>query len=248
MLWNDKLTGSDGRSDSEPIPSASSVMLAVYAHLRREILGGRISAGSRLHQADLARRYGVSITPIREALSALTADGLVDSSPFTGSVVHVATLNEIDEVYELRALLTPMMVERAVERITAERLAEAEGIATAMSAPNFDGVWSEANRAFHRILDAACGHDQLLIVMGRLADLSLSYVALSVVQSATRRQEANSEHHELLELYAARDAARAVEVSLGHIKATHRLVRAALEDVSTTSTTVRSADQAEHSS
>lgn len=243
MLWSEKLTGIGGKGEGEPILSASSVMLGVYTHLRREILSGRVSAGSRLHQAELARRYGVSITPVREALSALTADGLVDSSPFTGSVVHVATLKEIDEVYELRALLTPMMVQRSVERISAERLAEAEKIASAMSAPGFDGVWSESNRAFHRTLDAACGQDQLLVVMGRLADLSLSYVALSVVQSTTRRQEANDEHHELLRLYAARDAQRAVEVSLEHIKATHRLVRGALEK----STAAKATDRAEHS-
>lgn len=230
MQSSDPVAGGGRLAEEEPDPrpGASSVMLSVYALLRREILRGRLPAGSRLHQADLARRYGVSITPIREALSALTSDGLVDSSPFSGSVVHVANLKEIDEVYELRAALTPLLVERSVARITPDHLAKARKIADAMSDPAFDGAWSDANRAFHQALDAACDQDQLLAVMGRLADLSLSYVAISVAKFTARQHQANDEHHELLRLYADGDTAGAVEISLQHIRATHQLVRSAL--------------------
>src|SRR5579862_8758362 len=102
---------------------ASNVSRAVYTRLRKAILSGEITGGSRLQQGELARRYGVSITPVREALSALINDGLVDSTPYSGATVHQPTLREIDEVYELRAALTPMLVEKAIDRVTDEDVA-----------------------------------------------------------------------------------------------------------------------------
>lgn len=226
----------DGRQGASSLLVASSVSLAVYSRLRREILSGEVAAGSRLHQGELARRYGVSITPVREALSALVTDGLVDSTPYSGATVHQPTVREIDEVYELRAALTPMLVVKAVESITDDGLARATEIAHRMVASNFDGVWSEENRAFHRALEAGCDNRQLVATMAKLADLSLSYVSLSVAVSEARKAQASDEHFELLDLYRRRDWEAATEVTLRHIKATHELVRSALSNLGATGT------------
>jgi DNA-binding GntR family transcriptional regulator len=222
---------SGGKDGPVPLPSApvipvaSSISLSIYKHLRQEILSGALPAGARLQQADLARLYGVSITPVREALSALSSDGFIDSNPFSGATVHQPTLKELDDIYELRAELTPMMVRSAVARITAEQLAHAETLALAMREDTLEIQWAQANRDFHLTLDAACGNGQVIATMSRLADLSRGYVALSVASSAARERQANDEHLELVEMYKRRNAEAAIEASLCHIGETHRLVR-----------------------
>jgi DNA-binding GntR family transcriptional regulator len=230
MQSNDGRLVTSGSDEMTPsVAVASSVSLSIYEHLRNEILAGEIPAGTRLRQAELARRYGVSITPVREALSALTSDGFTDSNPFTGSVVHQPTLKELDDIYKLRAWLMPMLVEASVANITSEQLARAEGLAENMSNLTFSGAWPKANSDFHYVLDSACDNAQLLGTMSRLAELSRGYVALSVASSAVRQGQANDEHFELFHLYRARNVTAATEVALRHIRETHRLVREVFE-------------------
>lgn len=205
---------------------ASSVSLRIYEDLRREILAGALRPGTRLHQANLARTYGVSITPIREALSALTSDGFVDSHPYSRTVVHQPTLKELDEIYEIRAELTPLTVRRVIQRATEEDLQRAEKQAEAMRTGAITVPWPQANRDFHSILESACGNDQLIATVGRLADLSRAYVALSVASSMPRESRANEQHMELIRLFREKDVDAAIAASLHHIEETHMLVRA----------------------
>lgn len=204
---------------------ASSVSLRIYEDLRRGILEGAIAPGTRLHQARLASSYGVSITPIREALSALTSDGFVDSHPFSRTLVHQPTLKELDDIYELRTELTPLMVRQSVSRITAEQLDRAEALAEAMRAGTSTVPWAEANRDFHMLLENMCDNQQLIATTRRLSDLSRAYVAMSVASNVVREHQANDQHVELIGLYRARDIDAAIAVSLQHIEETHRLVR-----------------------
>jgi DNA-binding GntR family transcriptional regulator len=214
---------------------ASSVSLRIYEDLRREIFEGALPSGTRLNQAKLASAYGVSITPIREALSALTSDGFLDSHPFSRTLVHRPTLKELEDIYELRAELTPLMVRRSVTRITPEQLRQAEELADAMRQATITVSWAEANRDFHRILEGGCGNEQLVATTQRLADLSQAYVAMSVASNMVREHQANDQHVELIRLYAARDIDAAVTVSLRHIEATHRLVREVFQQAATDS-------------
>lgn len=208
----------------------SSVAQTVFEHLKDEIIAGAIPAGTRLHQADLAEKYGVSITPIREALTALASNGFADSNPHVGSVVHQPTLKELDEIYELRATLVPLMVERSIANISERDIERASEIASRISRNTIGLSWAEANAQFHSSLDGACDNRQLLSTMRHLSDLSRAYVALSVASSDLRRTRANDEHEALVELYRARDVRAAVEVTLQHIATTHDLVHSILED------------------
>jgi DNA-binding GntR family transcriptional regulator len=217
-----------GRS-ATAVPVISSVSLSVYEVLRREILSGGLRPGTKLHQAQLAKAYGVSITPVREALSALAADSFVDVVQFTGYVVHTPTLKELDDIYQLRAHLTPLMVESAVLNISDEELDQAEALARSMSDDDDSEAWAEANRHLHHLLDSPCENKQLASTMRRLADLSRAYVALSMDSSNTRRRRAHDEHLALIDLYRRRDNVGASKTTLEHIHATHRLVREVLD-------------------
>lgn len=90
--------------------------------LRAEILSGRIPAGTRLGEADLAEQLAVSRTPVREALSRLAAEGLVDLVPNRGARVATWTTAQLREIFDLRLAVEPVVVALAVPKVDEETL------------------------------------------------------------------------------------------------------------------------------
>jgi DNA-binding GntR family transcriptional regulator len=115
--------------------------------LREEILSGAIASGTRLGEAELATRLSVSRTPIREALSRLAAEGLVEIQPNRGARVATWSTGQLREIFELRLLLEPAAVRMAVPKLDAGQLDELDDL-TAMV---------ELNRRFHGTFIAAAG-------------------------------------------------------------------------------------------
>ena len=97
--------------------------------LRDLILGGSIPAGAKLGEADLASRLDVSRTPIREALSRLAAEGLVELVPNRGARVAHWTDEELEQIFELRLRLEPYAVGLAVPRLTDSDLDDLDTLA-----------------------------------------------------------------------------------------------------------------------
>ena len=85
--------------------------------IRSEIIRGNLRPGARLRLRDLADRFKVSTQPIREALSELEAEGLVQAAPRKGAVVTVLTAEELVDLYEIRATLEAMATRTAVPNI-----------------------------------------------------------------------------------------------------------------------------------
>src|ERR1700759_5019110 len=90
----------------------------VIDRLRRPLLPGALRPGARLVQAELSKTLQVSVTPIREALRDLINEGLVDFDAYRGATVHVPSLSELEDIYEIRILLTPAVVRDAIARMT----------------------------------------------------------------------------------------------------------------------------------
>lgn len=157
--------------------------------LRVDIIEGVLTPGQRLRAADLTARYGVSATPLREALQRLAAQNLVEIDPRLGATVAEISLTDLRDIYWLRELLEGMALQRSIERgdeawvanVTAawERFKTHAGkqrTGTASDALE----WSEAHRAFHEALFAACDSEWLLRFVGILYDHSERYRMLSV--------------------------------------------------------------------
>jgi DNA-binding GntR family transcriptional regulator len=100
----------------------------VYQTLRREILTLELSPRVLLVETALARRFGVSKTPIREALAILQRDGLVEALPRKGYLVTPITVHDVDDLFELRVALEGMAAELAAMRMTPEELAHLESL------------------------------------------------------------------------------------------------------------------------
>lgn len=135
--------------------------------LREEILSGAIASGARLGEAELAGRLSVSRTPIREALSRLAAEGLVEIQPNRGARVASWTTEQLREIFDLRLRLEPYAVRQAVPNLTPDQLAELDHLATAMSRAGRPGknqdlaVVEELNRRFHGVFIDAAGSPPL---------------------------------------------------------------------------------------
>jgi len=197
----------------------SSVHMAVRDQLRKDILTGAFPGGARLQQTELARHYRVSITPVREALRELAAEGLVDFGPFSGAVVHAATIAELRHVYEIRAHLYPLAVRSAVERISHGELDAAEGLVQEMAETTNPESWVVYNRQLHRILDGAVENSHLADILHRLADVSALYVHISD-RDDTRRPMADEEHVQLVAAYRRKDAEAAIDLTIRHVRHT----------------------------
>jgi DNA-binding GntR family transcriptional regulator len=128
------------------------------AMLRDLILAGALAAGSKLGEAELATRLDVSRTPVREALSRLAAEGLVEIVPNRGARVARWTDEDLAQIFELRLRLEPYAVGLAVPRLSDNDLDELDDLALRMQnlgkpgrTQDLDGI-VQLNRQFHRTL------------------------------------------------------------------------------------------------
>ena len=135
--------------------------------LRDDILSGALPAGARLGEAELAGRFSVSRTPIREALSRLAAEGLVELQPNRGARVVSWSRDELAEIFTLRLQLEPHAVRQAVPKLDAGELAELGELAEEMARVGSPGraqdlgAIVELNRRFHGRLIEAAGNPAL---------------------------------------------------------------------------------------
>src|SRR5437870_8767566 len=106
--------------EGEPLVRNASV--AATEVIREAIIDGRLEPGRRLKEEDLARELGISRTPVREALLMLQAEGLVVATPNRGAIVRVHDAEDLDDLYQLRALLEGHATRRATPRISDEEI------------------------------------------------------------------------------------------------------------------------------
>jgi len=198
----------------------------VLDRLRRAILGGTLAPGTALILSDLSSQLGVSRTPIREAIRDLTAEGLVDFDSYRSSVVHAPTLDEAQEVYELRLILEPIAVRRAVENITDAELARARELHEAMLATTELGDWVDLNRDFHATLTDPADSPRLLSIITALRNAAAIQVAMSLRARVSQLDEANQDHGRIIGAYARRDADAAVDIEEQHLRSTLRAIEA----------------------
>src|SRR6266576_3119339 len=150
------------------VPSTRSE--AVANELRRLIQSGELGPGTRLRQADIAERFMVSTTPVREAFASLARDGLVRQDAHRSAVVSSPSVDELREMYEIRGVLEALAARLATSNLTADDLESLEEIAYGMRGAAPEG-YVELNRSFHRRIYAAAGRPRLLEIIEQLREL-----------------------------------------------------------------------------
>lgn len=206
------------RADSNSSPARNASSLATEL-IRRAIADGQLQPGQRLKEEELARELGISRTPVREALLVLQSEGLVDSSPNRGAVVREYEPDDLDDLYQLRAVVEGFAARRAATRIAPAGIAElrrsCDRYAKKRAEGDVNGIVRE-NLRFHSIVLEAAGSERLAEVVRKVVELPLVYRSYTWY---TPDQTLASEHahRQLVAAFEARDADRAELIMKEHV-------------------------------
>lgn len=189
------------------------------AVLEDDIATGRIAPGARLDEATLAERFGVSRTPIREALQQLAATGLVELRPYRGAVVSSPDPRRLMEMFEVMAELEAMCGRLSARRLTAETQQQLEetlkACARAAEAGNPDTYYFE-NERFHRALYGASANaflaEQALLLHKRLAPFRRLQLRVRNRMASSQR-----EHSAIVAAIVAGDETAAADLLRAHV-------------------------------
>lgn len=209
-----------------PLRQPASRTDRVRDALRQAILEGALPPGRALVERELAELYGVSKTPVREALKQLQSTGLVEINAYQGVSVRRADDRLVRELYTARCAAEPDAVRLAAEQRGAVAYPAArralEEAAALIGSGETQGL-GVANRRFHRELYTACDNSFLCTFLDQLQDLTAFVAGLGWRLRATFEEEA-AEHAAILEAMEQGDADRAEQLTLAHIrKAQHTL-------------------------
>ena len=187
--------------------------------LRNAIIDGTLNPGQRLKEEELARSLGISRTPVREALVMLQAEGLIDASPNRGAMVRSHSSAELDDLYQLRALLEAHAARRGAARATDELITELWA-----SCERFDGLIAKGkvndlvqeNFVFHSLILDAAASDRLSSIVRMVTDLPLVYRSY-IWYSEEQRRISLHYHQQIARALEARDGERADLLMKEHV-------------------------------
>jgi DNA-binding GntR family transcriptional regulator len=201
--------------------------------LRELILGGELTPGARLGEVELADRLGVSRTPVREALSRLAAEGLVEIQPNRGARVATWTVAELEGVFDLRSTIEPELTAHAVPAAGPADVAELEDLAQRMLVVGYPGSDQDLdalvplNRAFHDRLVALADHPTLAAALAAAIHPPIVLRNFHAYDEASLRRSL-AHHVEIVAAVRAGDPVWARAVMTAHIhNARAVMVRAA---------------------
>ncbi|MCM2678870.1 GntR family transcriptional regulator [Echinimonas agarilytica] len=192
----------------------------VIAHLRERILSGELPAGAALRQAALADYMGVSRIPIREALLQLEAEGLVEFEPHKGATVASMTQSQVDELFELRALIECDLLKRAIPFMTQDDILAAEQHLDVMEQSwhkdDAIAIWSDMNMEFHNRLYRAANRPDTMEMVRSLNHQSGRYVRMNLLLTGAKPRS-ESEHRQLVTLCKEGQSTEACALLKRHI-------------------------------
>jgi DNA-binding GntR family transcriptional regulator len=187
-------------------PTATEYALS---QLRQLLFSGALAQGTRVDQAELAKRFGVSIVPIREALARLQSLGLVEIVPHRGVFVARVSADELVDIYTVREVVEEQAARIAAGKLTDADVATLEKIAAAMGAAakakDYERLLAH-NRDLHFTIYRAAGRRHMLQIIERMWDLSARYAHLQLHAVPERAADAMFEVKSIVLACRRRDA------------------------------------------
>ena len=188
--------------------------------LIEQILNGRLAPGERIVEMRIAQQFGVSQAPVREALRDLDLLGFVVSSPFRGAIVRQIAVEELVQLYPIRAVLEGLAARHAASRIDPATLKKLEGLLATMRTAAAKGDMRravEADFAFHLTIVEAAGNRLLQQIWDRMRLATTTFLTVS------------KSHHSLSEI-AERHAAVLAALSTQNPDAAERALRQHIDE------------------
>ncbi len=192
----------------------------VYRALKTEIIKGSLKPGTKLSEGKIAEQIGVSRTPVREALKELAAEGFVKMNPNQAVVVSNASVEDVQEVLQIRGVLEGLAARLATKMISEEEIKELETYQKQMEYyTKKDDVlaFSEMDAEFHELILNVCGNNRLIQIRKNLSDQAHRYRIRSLSVPG-RLKYSLKEHQEIVEALKRKNAEQADRLSQKHIE------------------------------
>lgn len=196
----------------------------VVEYLRTRILSGELVAGEKLRQNHIATELGVSSTPVREALRDLVAEGLVISETYKGNTVRGLTLADVVEIYDLRMMLEPLLIESNFGHVGDIDFTKCEELIQRMGNTSDVTAWSRLNAEFHTLLVGSARSSRLAKIVEGLRDASMPYVTVSLYGQNNELSRSNTEHRQLVAAYNEADLDRIINLTKSHLRSTIQII------------------------
>ncbi len=193
-------------------------------YIRARILSGEFAAGTRLKSEQLAESLGISRMPIREALRQLHAEGLIELRPNRGAVVTSLSANDVQELFEIRAVLEGLAARLACAHLNDEHLADLEDLGSRMERANKDPqVWLKRHEELHEALSARSQRPRLIQQLRTARGALFPYIRMYIaVYHQVEVQGA--EHKVLLEIAKRRNPDLLEAAMRDHVLSTAKCV------------------------
>lgn len=218
-------------ASEDALSEPKTLVESAYRSLRRDIIEGRLPPGEKLRIEHIKDNYGVGAGTMREALSLLISDALVNSQGQRGFRVAPVSLEDFGDITNIRVMLECEALRQSLalgddawegDLIAAfHRLSKAE---EKLSESNNREEWEERNRVFHEVLIAACPSHWIKHFLAILYHQTERYRRLSLQQKAIPR-DIHAEHEALFKAALARNADLACEILAQHIRFTFQSIR-----------------------
>lgn len=213
------------RADAES-PPKKSLNEEAFEQIKHDIVWCKLSPGEEVSEARLTDLYGFGKAPIRRALSQLVQEGFVISIPRSGHVITPVTLQSVKEVFELRMLIEPVVMEKACGNVDAARLRVLNATCAVGYIPGdtvSEGRFVAANRAFHMEIANCSGNSRMANSLSQIIDEMTRLLHLGFVLRE-RPEELHQEHDTLIDALSCGDQPRVRAITEAHINTIRTLV------------------------
>jgi DNA-binding GntR family transcriptional regulator len=206
-----------------PLLGRQSSPELIAESLRQAIIDGQLGPGESLRQENLAQHYAVSRIPVREALRQLESEGWIVLERNHGARVSPLSVEEVREIYEIRASLEITALRLAAPHHTPQSLKRAAEVLRVSRSERDHSRYAQHNREFHLSLFAPAGRPRLLAMIDTLHSQGERYLRLKLDMPAYKHQS-DDEHEEILKALRAGKIDRAVRILEPHMLRTGELV------------------------
>jgi len=192
----------------------------VYRILKTEIVKRNLKPGTKLLEVKIAKQMGVSRTPVREAIRELVAEGFVKMIPNQGVIVSIASIEDTQEVLQIRSVLEGLAARLATKVISGEEIKELEQYIEQMEYyANKDNAlaFSKMDVEFHELILNICGNNRLIQIRKNLSDQAHRYRIRSL-SIPGRLKHSLKEHQEIVKALKRKDSEQADKLSQKHVE------------------------------
>lgn len=207
-------------------PQAKGLSEQAFDQIKRDIVWCNFAPGEEISEAKLTGIYGLGKAPIRHALSRLIQEGYVNAIPRSGHIIAPVTLQSVKEIFELRLIIEPEVMERACGNVDPVRLRDLDAKCAVGYTPGdkaSEARFMAANHRFHMEIARCCGNSRLATVLSQILDEMTRLLHLGFVMRE-RPEEMRGEHTALIEALVNNETTLARQMTVVHIETVRKLV------------------------